>query len=294
MAPSSAFVRYAACEIRGQAAETGAELAARLNLGSNISYAVGLLRALLGAMIFALPLTMTNEMWDLGVTMEPLRLALLLALTFPLLVALSFYAGFEATFSLRDNVLDAFAAITVSTISCGAVLGLFGIIGTLAVLSFGASVGALLADKQFNDSGTEKEDKAGPGFGGRMFVMAVGAIFLSLNVAPTNEVEIIASNIDPLQAVGLLCASFLALGLVLAMADPGNGNVSWVCRVRRAFAGYGMCLLLAGFILWCFGRYDGLALGEAVECAIVLGFPAALGAGAARLILGNGGDEQDA
>lgn len=279
-------------------------MARTLNLGSNVRYAGGLMRALLGAMIFALPLTMTNEMWDLGVTMDPLRLALLLAVTLPMLVALSFYAGFEATFSLLDNVLDAFAAMAVSAISCGIVLALFGIIsletpleeviGKLAVLSFGASIGALLADKQFNDEETEEEDKAGPGFGGRMFVMAVGAIFLSLNVAPTNEVEIIASNIGPLQAVILSCVSLLALGVVMVMADPGDGRISWVCRMRRAFAGYGMCLLLAGFILWCFGRYDGVALGEAIECAIVLGFPAALGAGAARLILGSGGDKQDA
>lgn len=279
-------------------------MAGTLKVGSNVRYAVGLLRALLGAMIFALPLTMTNEMWDLGVTMEPLRLALLLAVTFPMLVALSFYAGFEATFSLLDNVLDAFAAMAVSAIACCAVLGVFGIIGAqtplnevigkLAVLTFGASVGALLADKQFSDSETQEEDTEGPGFGGRMFVMAVGAIFLSLNVAPTNEVEIIASNMGPLQAIALSCVSLLALGVVMAIADPGNGNISWVCRVRRAFAGYGVCLLLAGFLLWCFGRYDGVALGEAIECAIVLGFPAALGAGAARLILGNSGDEQDA
>ncbi len=127
-----------------------------------------------------------------------------------------------------------------------------------------------------------------------MFVIAVGAIFLSLKVAPTNDVEIIASSIGPLQALALSSVSLLALGLVMAIADPGNGNTSWVCKVRRAFAGYGMCLLLAGFLLWCFRRYDGLAVGEAVECAIVLGLPAALGAGAARLILGSSGEEQDA
>jgi putative integral membrane protein (TIGR02587 family) len=272
-------------------------------LESNLRYASGLMRALLGAMIFALPLTMTMEMWDLGVTIDPFRLTALLTLTFPMLVALSFYAGFEATFSLLDNILDAFAAMAVSAVVCLVVLFLFGAIspdmplqeiaGKLMVLSFGASIGALLADKQFNDKRSEVDSgELGRGFASRLFVMAVGAIFLSLNVAPTEEVAIIAANISPALAVALASVSLLALGVVLAVVDPDADHETWLCRARRAFAGYGMCLLLAGFVLWCFGRLDGLAFAEAVESIIVLGFPAALGAGAARLILG-GKEEQD-
>jgi putative integral membrane protein (TIGR02587 family) len=262
------------------------------------------MRALLGAMIFALPLTMTMEMWDLGVTMDPFRLAALLTLTFPMLVALSFYAGFEETFSLLDNVLDAFAAMAVSAVACLAVLWLFGaispetpvreVVGKLTVLSFGASIGALLADKQFNDEVSDDDAKGqGRGFHSRLFVMAVGAIFLSLNVAPTDEVEIIAATISPAMAIVLACISLLSVGVVLAVVDPDTSHATWICRLRRAFAGYGMCLALATFILWCFGRLDGMALAEATESVIVLGFPAALGAGAARLILDGKGSEQD-
>lgn len=259
------------------------------------------MRALLGAMIFALPLTMTMEMWDLGVTIDPIRLAVLLLVTFPMLVALSFYAGFEATFSLLDNILDAFAAMAVSAIACLVVLMLFGaigantpiqeIVGKLTLLSFGASIGALLADKQFNDEKSEDDEKAERGFGSRLFVMAVGAIFLSLNVAPTDEVEIIAASMNPAMAVTLSCLSLVALGVVLSVADAETRKSTWISRIRRALAGYGVCLMLAGFILWCFGRFDGVAFDESVEGAIVLGFPAALGAGAARLILGSGGED---
>lgn len=274
------------------------------DLGSNVRYAAGLARALLGAMIFALPLTMTMEMWDLGVTIDPFRLAALLGVTFPMLVALSFYAGFEATFSLLDNVLDAFAATAVSAVACLAVLLLFGainfetpvqeVVGKLTVLSCGASIGALLADKQFNDQRSEEDARRlGQGFGGRIFVMAVGALFLSLNIAPTDEVGLIAANINSWLAATLSCVSLLALGIVLAAADPGTARASWTCRARRAFAGYGLCLLLASFILWCFGRFDGVAFAEAVESVIVLGFPAALGAGAARLLFGGKGGDQD-
>ncbi|RYG29679.1 MAG: DUF2391 family protein, partial [Burkholderiales bacterium] len=175
----------------------------KLNVGCNLRYAKGLARAGLGAMIFALPLTMTAEMWELGVTIDPIRGVLVVVGTLPLLVALSFYAGFEQTFSLLDNVLDAFAAIAVSAMACLLVLGLFGeigpdtpldeLVGKLSVLSFAASIGALLADKQFNDEEMgEDEAEMERGFAGTLFVMGTGAIFLALNIAPTEEVGLIA------------------------------------------------------------------------------------------------------
>ena len=274
------------------------------DLKANLQYVRGLMRGLLGAMVFALPLTMTVEMWDLGVTMDPARLALLLVMTVPLLIALSYYAGFEETFSLLDNILDAFAAMVLSAAACLVILLLFGaidlqtplteLVGKLTVLSFGASIGALLADKQFNDEREEgAQRQAARGFGSRLFVMGVGAIFLSLNIAPTDEVQLIAGSIGPPYAVVLACVSLFALGIVLSLADPGTANASWACRARRAFAGYGLCLVIAGFILWCFGRLDGVAFNEAVETVIVLGFPASLGAGAARLILGGEGDKEE-
>src|SRR3546814_19401144 len=57
----------------------------------------GLGRAFGGALIFALPMLMTMEMWWLGFYADRFRLALLLMLNFHLLVMLSRRAGFEAT-----------------------------------------------------------------------------------------------------------------------------------------------------------------------------------------------------
>jgi putative integral membrane protein (TIGR02587 family) len=275
-----------------------------LKIQCNLDYAIGLMRALLGAMVFALPLLMTMEMWELGVVMEPLRLALLLGVTLPMLVALSYYAGFERTFSLVDNILDALAAMAVSALGCLIVLALFGqlgpavtwndAVGRLAVLSFGASIGALLADKQFND-GPEESDGASHrkehGLFSRLFVMAIGAVFLALNVAPTDEVEIIAAAMSPLQAALLAVVSVVALHAILTGVDSEAGETVAGRFVRRTMAGYGVCLLMCGYILWSFGRTDGIAAPEVVERIVVLAFPASLGAGAARLILGARPDE---
>jgi uncharacterized membrane protein len=64
-----------------------------------------LARAFGGALLFALPLLMTMEMWQLGSTMPPLRLALFLGVMFPLLGALAYYAGFEKRLGWRDALL---------------------------------------------------------------------------------------------------------------------------------------------------------------------------------------------
>jgi uncharacterized membrane protein len=39
------------------------------------------------------------------------------------------------------------------------------------------------------------------------------------------------------------------------------------------------------YMLWTFGRTEGLAFYHAISILVVLGFPAAVGAAAARLIL---------
>lgn len=279
-------------------------MAALFDPKCNVDYAVGLLRALLGAMIFALPLFMTMEMWELGATMDRGRLSLLLALTLPALIALSFYAGFEKTFSLVDNVLDALAVIAVSATACLVVLMVFGeiapgmsaseIVGKLALLCFAASIGALLANKQFNDAGAEdkkQERRHRRSFFWRLFITGVGAIFLALNIAPTDEIEIIASAMNPLQAALLACLSVATLHVILTAIDKEEGENVVGRFVRRTLSNYGLCLALCWYVLWSFSRLDSVGLAESVERVIVLAFPAALGAGAARLILGARADE---
>ena len=76
----------------------------------NKDYAIGLGRAFGGAILFAVPLLMTMEMWWLGFSMVRGRLLLFMSLNFAILVGLSYFAGFEKTFSWKEDVLDALAA----------------------------------------------------------------------------------------------------------------------------------------------------------------------------------------
>ena len=79
----------------------------------NQRYFIGLCRAAGGAVIFALPLLMTMEMWWLGFSIDRAKLLLLVLLLLPTLIALSYHAGFEPTFRWRDDVTDAVVAYGV-------------------------------------------------------------------------------------------------------------------------------------------------------------------------------------
>lgn len=245
---------------------------------------------------------MTMEMWNLGVHMDRVRLALLLISMLPLLVGLAFYLGFESATSLLDAVLDAFVAIAVSSLLVAAILFVFGVlgpentarewIGRIALQSVAGSIGALLAISQLGR--TEEDDDKNRREGGdfaEYFFMAAGALYLSTNVAPTEEVELIAHMMTPWHGLALLALSVVLMhAFVYAVDFKGQHaraeHVSFVGEfVRFTILGYLLAFAISAFICWCFGRFDGLSLGEMLRITIVLAFPAAVGAAAARLVL---------
>jgi putative integral membrane protein (TIGR02587 family) len=270
-------------------------------VSSNLRYLENLGRAAVGAVLFALPLFMTMEMWALGFAMDRLRLAALLVVTFPLLVALSYLAGFERAFGLVEHVLDACAAIAVAAATATAALLLLGvfepdqpfqeIVGKIAVLSFPGALGALLVDKQLGDS-ERVADAEGRSYQARLVLMAAGALFMALNVAPTEEVRIVAFRLRPDQSAMLASVSLFVLHALLFWVDlPGRsgrrcdrGFLSTL--VRMSCPGYAISLLACLFLLWAFGGTDHLTASEALELSVVLAFPAAFGAGLAGLVVG--------
>lgn len=268
----------------------------------NIDFLRGLARAFAGAIIFALPLLMTMEMWFLGFSMDTWRLALFLVLFFPVLVALSWHIGFEDTFSWRDDVVDALVAYAVGFCSAGLILLVLGvldstdspreIVGKVSLQAVPASIGALLAQTQFGDEKAQgAARRQGPRYASELFIMGVGALFLAFNLAPTEEMLALAFRMTQVHAL-LLVALSLALmhAFVYGVAFHGRPGgheqtPAWNLFLRFTIAGYAIALLLGAYILWSFGRLDGVSLLVAVKAVAVVGFPAGIGAAAARLIL---------
>jgi putative integral membrane protein (TIGR02587 family) len=262
-------------------------------------FLVGLARALGGAAIFALPLLLTQEMWHLGARVEPLRLVALLAVTFPLLVALSRLYGFEETTSLLGDLVDAFVAFGVGALAGAVVLALFGMlhpgvaleeaVAKVALQAIPGALGAVLAMAQLG--GGDRAAERDVSYGAHLTAMAGGALFLALNVAPTEEVTIIATSISPLGALLLAGVSlagthaFVFSLEFLGQVEIPEGHREISVFARYTVVGYAVALAVSALLLWTFGRFDGIPLELMIRQTIVLGLPAALGAAAARLIL---------
>jgi putative integral membrane protein (TIGR02587 family) len=271
--------------------------------GADRVFLKGLARAFAGALIFALPMLMTMEMWQLGFVMEPLKLALLLVVLVPLLTGMSMFGGFKASFGWLDDVIDAFVAIAISSLAAAIVLAIFGVIsfdmaldeviGKIAIQAVAGSIGAMLARSQLAINGHDacEERKRHPTYSGELFLMAVGALFLSLNVAPTEEVILIAYQMEPRQEVALAVLSLLLMhGFVYAIGFRGQHEVDelvtfWSVFLRFTAVGYAIVLAVSVYMLWTFGRTSGMPVDAVLSTAIVLGFPGAIGAAAARLVV---------
>lgn len=264
-------------------------------------FAIGLARAFGGAIIFSLPILMTMEMWYLGFYIDPLRLALLILVFFPLLVALSHYSGFEDTSGWLDEILDALVAYAVGFIASTIILSLFGvlrfgmsldeIIGKVSLQAVPGSIGALLAHSQFGGGEKKQEEEEEPGYWEEIFLMMVGALFLGFNVAPTEEMVLISYQMTEWHAIALIFLSLVIMhAFVYAVEFKGQGSIppevsAWSVFMRFTVVGYALALLISFYILWTFGQIQGMAVEQILMAVLVLGFPAAVGAAAARLIL---------
>jgi putative integral membrane protein (TIGR02587 family) len=270
-------------------------------MGDNHRYLIGLCRAAGGAIIFGLPLLMTMEMWWLGFTIDRTKLLLLILLLMLVLAALSFHAGFEPTFDWRDDVLDAFVAYGVGFGASVLMLLLLGLItmdtavsdaiGKITVQAVPASFGAMLGRTLLGGERVDDDHRRADTYGGELFLMAAGALFLSFSIAPTEEITHISTTLSTWGITLLAIVSLVQMHVFVYAVEfhgqhsrPDHATVAGEF-VRLTVVGYAMVLVISAYVLWTFGRTDGLAWLESVRATVVLGFPASIGAAAARLIL---------
>ncbi len=266
---------------------------------SRHSFGIDLAHDLAGAILFSFPLLMTMEMWWLGFYMDRLRLALFLAITFVLVLGISYFEGGAETFKIE--VLDALAACAAGYAVATAMLLLFGIlkpgmsadeiIGKISLHAIPSSIGAILARRQLGVEESGKERRRREWHGAKIFFMAVGAVFLAFQLAPTEEMVLIGHKMTGWHAAALAVVSLCVMQAFLCSVERGNratifrSDLFWGVFLRFTIVGYALALLISLYILWTFGRLDGAGMTEIVMSMIVLAFPASLGAAAARLIL---------
>ena len=262
-------------------------------------FVTGLGRGVAGALFLALPMLMTMEMWYLGFYMARERLLLLLLLNIPLLILLAHRIGFEETATWREAIRDAIIAYGIGIVTSLVILVALGLlrhdmpaselVGKVALQSVPASIGAMLARSQLGHDDDEEEKETT--YPGELMMMAAGALFLSLNIAPTDEMMVLAYRMTVWHALVVALLSILLMhGFVYAVSFIGGHELSpetpwWHGFVRFTLPGYVIALAISIFALWIFERLGDSSAVEIMLSVVVLGFPASLGAAAARLIL---------
>lgn len=274
-------------------------------------------RGIAGGLMFSLPLLYTMEMWGTGVSAHSWRLLIYVLSTFILLLGYNRFAGLRHDASLTEVVIDSIEEMGLGLALATLVMFLLGRItfemslneaaGQIIVEAMTVAIGVSVGTAQLGSGsradegmgGDAPEDAGAPGdggqpvhlhHGGQLVLAFCGAMLFAANVAPTEEIVMIAVEISWLRLIGLALVSLLIGALILFYSEfTGTERVTQTGGLAAALRGtvstYAVALVVAGLSLWFFGRFDGVALHTALAQTVVLGVAATLGASAGRLLL---------
>lgn len=262
-------------------------------------------RGLAGGLLFSLPLLYTMEMWWAGFTTQPHRLLVLVVATYVLLLGYNRFAGLHDDATWTEVAIDSVEELGLGLVTAAAMLFLLGRVGPgtsadeimgkiiveASVVAIGFSVGT--AQLNAGDENRRSEPRRGgerSQFLRELVIALCGAVLFAANIAPTEEILMIAAETDPGRLLGLAVAS-LAIGSVILYFSNFRQSHAVVHRdtpfgvVLGSTVTYAVALIASGLTLWFFGRFEGASLEISVSQIVVLGFPSTLGASAGRLLL---------
>jgi putative integral membrane protein (TIGR02587 family) len=283
------------------------------------SEGVDLVRAVSGGLLFGVPLLYTMEVWWIGSHTTPPQMAVLLGLLVLPIFALNRAAGFRTSSDSRtvDAVADTIEAIAVGLVVTALVLALLREIDAdssaeLALgktlyesvpfcLGIGFARHLLLGSRSISaddhDDGRTGGRRRWSRDGDReigvladLGASAVGATFVALSIAPTDEVPMIAVAMTPARLMLVVAASLIAsYGIVFVAGFAGQeSRRTKRGPLQRPLVETAVCYLLglvvSFVLLWAFQR--GVEPGsDLLARMVVLGFPAAIGGAAGRLAI---------
>lgn len=261
-------------------------------------------RGLAGGLMFSLPLLYTMEMWWTGFIAQPYRLAGMLAFTYVLLLGYNRFAGMHRDATRAEVAIDSVEELGLGLLTSATVLFLLGRIGPgisanealgkivvqTAVVAIGFSIGtAQLHVGGEDEKKNDKRERDPSDFSGQLVIAFCGAVLFAANVAPTEEILLIAVETPSFQLLGLAILSLAVGSVILYFSNFRRSHVvhreSALDVVFGTTVTYAVALVASAIILWFFGRFAGAAAEIAVRQVVVLAFPAVLGASAGRLLL---------
>lgn len=263
-------------------------------------------RGIAGGLMFSLPLLYTMEVWWTGFILHPARILLYILGTFILLIFYNRFAGLRRDASIGEVLIDSVEEMGIGLLTSAVILwitdrieagmNLSEISGKIAMeamtVAIGVSVGtAQLGADDEGDEGLSGDDgRESGGYLPQAAIALCGAVLFAANVAPTEEIQVIAMESHPGNLLLLALGSIVLGGLVLHFAEI-HGSRRHVVRdtllmnARGVITTYAVAMVAGAGCLFFFGQFDGQPLGMMLSQTVVIGVPAVLGASAGRLLL---------
>jgi putative integral membrane protein (TIGR02587 family) len=262
-------------------------------------------RGLAGGLLFSLPLLYTMEVWWVGFIAHPERLLAYVAFIFLLLLGYNRFAGIRHDANWAEVAIDSVEELGLGVVTAGVLLFVLGritandsfdealgkIVIEAGIVAIGFSVGtAQLGAVRPGELGEGPRGRRDRGPASQVVLAFCGAVLFAANVAPTEEVLMIAVETSPWRLLGVAAISIAVASTILYFSDFARSESFVLAKTGHdvligSVVTYGIALVAAGAILWFFGRFDGHAPDVCVRETVVLGLPGALGASAGRLLL---------
>ncbi|MBD2109281.1 TIGR02587 family membrane protein [Nodosilinea sp. FACHB-13] len=268
-----------------------------------------LMRGIAGAFLFGAPFLYTMEVWWKGNFTSPPRMMLILGMAYLALVLLNIKGGFRAeqprsrTQILVESAEGLAIALFTATLSLTLLdilhieTGIDAIMGRLITLSLPFSIGVGIANNLLlrtgGDDGDESAQKRDHPLRSTLSdagAALLGAIVVGSSIAPTDEIPMISSSLEPTRLLLIMASSLLLSYIIVFEANFGAQ------RQRRAQSGlfqkpisetvaaYLIALAAATLMLWLFQVIRvGDPINQWVSYIIVLGLPCTIGGAAGRL-----------
>lgn len=272
-----------------------------------------LIRGVSGGFLFGTPLLYTMEVWWIGSVVSSLRLLLALMLTFALVFMLDRTAGFRKLEVTRtiDSAMDTIEAMAIGLVCAGCVLVLLReidlntplaeAIGKLIYESVPFTLGVALANQFLSGSrgGNSADQRTAPESGKESKLNAtladiggtlIGATIIAFNIAPTDEIPMLAAAVMGPWLLAVMFASLLiSYGIVFEAGfanQPKRHQQQGIFQrpISETIAAYLISLLAAMGMLLFFGQLrwdDPWQLW--LSYTLLLGLPATIGGAAGRL-----------
>lgn len=271
------------------------------------------IRGASGGFLFGIPMLYTMEVWWIGSFSKQPRMLLAIAVTFIVVFLLNRTAGFRKTTNIRvsDAVMDSIEAIAIGIVcaSCilillreitldtplGEALGKAIFEGVPFALGVALASSFLSGDRyqsQNDQNNSQPQDQTSINATlADVGATLIGATIIAFNIAPTDEIPMLAAASSPASRLAIIAASLaISYGIVFqAGFTYQQKRIQQQGIFQRPISETIFCYLVslaaAAFMLWFFQQ---LSFDDPwqmwLSYTLLLGLPATVGGAAGRLL----------